>query len=506
MADMSRYCVGEVPLSHGYLLELELSTLSVLRHPVLPLPLKKAENLSAAHVQKYPQSALVDSCTGVISALRRFEHHSSIPPRLVSMHAHVSNINKLGEWHTDRVTAGTSFADADLARRPAIGEAVERYSGSLIQANLLRESSWLQITADHELALDPQDLVLFSDRQYDAPGFPFVRFERDLKVHWVRGRSVTRDTPAWLPASLCYGNWYLGQYKDSPPLANTYFAGLAAGPSLESAIVSALQEIVERHITMIWWANRHPLPSVRSFPPELAGIWSGKPEVAEQRAWLIPLPNEFGIPVMAGFVEHSREKILTAGFAARSDPREAALKAWAEALTLQDGARNLDRPDGGYRQAMRRGEVGGSFIKPWRADRLYLDDYRPDFRDAVDLMCQLQIHLDPRAADQVRPWADTLATTSLDDVPALPGSSLQDYVSVIEREGYEIFYADLTTPDVALCGMYVVRVMVPGLVCNFSSAFPYQGRGKLRRAAVELGWRGGALDEDEINLFPLPHA
>jgi ribosomal protein S12 methylthiotransferase accessory factor len=52
----------------------------------------------------------------------------------------------------------------------------------------------------------------------------------------------------------------------------------------------------------------------------------------------------------------------------------------------------------------------------------------------------------------------------------------------------------------------VVRVLIPGLAPNFASAFPFQGRGRLRQAAVDLGWRDTPLAEDEINLFPLAHA
>ena len=69
-----------------------------------------------------------------------------------------------------------------------------------------------------------------------------------------------------------------------------------------------------------------------------------------------------------------------------------------------------------------------------------------------------------------------------------------------------IYFADLTTPDVALTGMRVVRVLVPGLVPNFAAAFPYQGHGVLRTAAVRLGWRDAPVAEEAINIFPMAHA
>jgi ribosomal protein S12 methylthiotransferase accessory factor len=502
--ETARVRAGHPALTDGYLVELDPSTLSVVRHPVLPWP--DGDNRPPVPVGRYDAMSLVDDRTGVVNRLSVYDHHPDIPRQLISVHAHVSRMRDLTCWKTDSTTAGTSFESAEAARHAAIGEAVERYCGNIVQPDLIRRASWHDLTRAGEYALDPDSLVLFSDRQYEAPGFPFRRFTRDLPTHWVRGRCLTQDRPAWLPASLSYGNWHSGPYRDDAPIANLFFAGLAAGPDLDFAVVSALQEIVERHATMIWWANAHPLPSIREFPAGLAALWDGAPADAGQRAWLVPLPNEFDIPVMAGFVEHTTDRLFTAGFAARSDPRQAALKAWAEALTLQDGARNLDRPHGGYRQAIERGEVTGRFLKPWRQDRRYLDDYRPDFRDVVDLMCQLQIFLDPRAADRVRPWADTPAGLRLDDVPAMPDGSLAGYRRAIESKGYEIFVADLTTRDVAATGMRAVRAIVPGLIGNFAAAFPYQGKGRLRDAAVELGWRTEPLAENQINLVPLPHA
>ncbi|MCA9863720.1 MAG: hypothetical protein KC432_11890, partial [Thermomicrobiales bacterium] len=65
---------------------------------------------------------------------------------------------------------------------------------------------------------------------------------------------------------------------------------------------------------------------------------------------------------------------------------------------------------------------------------------------------------------------------------------------------------DITTPDIASAGLRVVRVIAPGTVGNAPAAFPFLGRDRVRRIPVELGWRETALDEDELNYFPLPHA
>src|SRR5439155_20803291 len=136
-----------------------------------------------------------------------------------------------GFWDTDSGAACTSFESEDLARRAAIGEAVERYCGNILRPKLQRAGSWRQLTEAGEYALDPESLVLFSDKQYAAPGFPFTRFTRDVETFWVPGRSLTRDRPAWLPANLSYGNWHRGPYRNAPPVAHSHYAGLGGGPN-----------------------------------------------------------------------------------------------------------------------------------------------------------------------------------------------------------------------------------------------------------------------------------
>jgi ribosomal protein S12 methylthiotransferase accessory factor len=146
------------------------------------------------------------------------------------------------------------------------------------------------------------------------------------------------------------------------------------------------------------------------------------------------------------------------------------------------------------------------FMKPWRADRAYLDDFRADFRDVGDLECQMQLHLDPRARETVRPWTLAGPRRPLESVPSLPDRGLGTYQHLVERAGYEIVVVDLTTPDVAASGLRVVRVVVPGLVSNFPAAFPFTGHRRLQDAPVDLGWRDEPLPEHELNAFPLPHA
>jgi ribosomal protein S12 methylthiotransferase accessory factor len=93
----------------------------------------------------------------------------------------------------------------------------------------------------------------------------------------------------------------------------------------------------------------------------------------------------------------------------------------------------------------------------------------------------------------------------LDELPCLPTRGLGDYRARVEAAGYEIFFADVTTPDVAATGLHVTRTLVPGLIANSAAAFPYLGRGVAQESGVRLGWRTAPLAESELTTLPIPH-
>lgn len=503
--DIERWAAGASTQTLCFEVEMDPIAFTTTSHPVLPLPHRQTSSKIFDYLVQEGRQFIYDDRTGIVTHLQKLEHHPSIPTQLTTVQSHIADVNRIYPWANNTVCSGSTFGDVQSARNAAVGEGLERYCGNWVQHVKVTQASYNELRDRGEYALDPQQMILYSEQQYHAPGFPFVPFTHDLRVHWVAGWSLTANKPAWVPASFVYVNWYTGDYKDELPTNNLFYPGLAAGPTLEFAIASALEEIIERHATMVWWMNRQPLPAV-SLTPELAALWKGKPQELGQRAWLIHLDNEFNVPVMAGIVENVQECLFNIGFAARPDPIQAALKAWTEALTLQEGSRDLLEPEGLYRQAVVEGKLNGRAMKPWRADRTYLDDYDAEFHDISDLMCQQQVYLDPRALEVVRPWLDMNATRTFDELPRLTDRSEASYRSILEAHGYEIFYVDVTTPDVALTKMRVVRVVIPNMVPNFPAAFPFLGKGRIQNAAVELGWRSTPLTEDELNYFPLPHA
>ncbi|MFE6229055.1 YcaO-like family protein [Streptomyces sp. NPDC057854] len=438
---------------------------------------------------------------GAVTRLRVLRGPGATPPTLRLAVADLADRTRTLPWQADRQAFGTSWTSDDHATRAALGEAVERLCGTCPpDPAALVHGSHRDLLRRGLDALDPARLTLYSAAQYARPDFPFAPFLPDTPVHWVPARSLTRDTDVYVPAFAAYTLWRrMPRPHEEARHAFPVIGGTAAGPDLDGAVASGLEEVVERDTAAVWWANAVPRPllPVTDALRALVG-----PALDDVDVRLTALDNRFGLPTIGAFVRDRTEGWLTLGLATRADgAHDAAAKALAEAFALRLTCRTLADPAALAR--LRAGCRGReSPLKPWRPDASYLDAYREDGRDAVELLCHQQLHLDPRAARRSLAWAAAGPPGRWDDLPAAPGGPRER----IEAAGHEVLYVDLTTPEAEALGMKVVRVIVPGTVGNAPAAYLALGGRRVQDAAVERGWRRTALPEDRLNTFPMPHS
>lgn len=452
---------------------------------------------------------LVDPRFGVVLALHPKQLEADEPTALVSYHGFVNNSRQLGQWYGDRISLGTSFNNGPAARRAAIGEAVERYCGNFVP-NTMRRASYHQLRAAGEDAVDPETLMLYSPRQHAARGFPFVPFTRDLEVYWSAGRELTSGTPTWVPASLVYANYFVDTLAHEPRTNFVNLSGLATGAGREDAERSALEELIERDASTVWWLSGSPpvLLDLENDPRLLAALTpKNQSDPLPLRYQLFAMPNIFDVPVIGALLRDPKNDIVTIGVATRPDPVAGALKALAEAVHLRGYSRELLTANGKIWQLMADGILDQRVYKPYRADRRYLDDYRADFHDVVDLGCHAQIYLDPRMQKHLERFDNAPPPLPLSAVEPLapPYDLRQTYLRRLEAEGISAYSVDVTTPDVASVGLSVVRVVAPGLYGNAPAAFPTLAGRRLYEDPVRLGLLPAPPAEEDLVLAPIPH-
>jgi len=450
--------------------------------------------------------SLVDSRSGVLTRLEVIPRDPAWPSHLVVAVSEIADTWRFAPWASDRVSTGTAFGSAEAAVGAAVGEAIERYCGNFVPSEL-RRATYEELAADGIEAVDPQALALYADWQLASSGCPFVPFRRDLPVLWALGERMDSGSPAYVPASLVWVNYFLPP-RDAEPRTNfVMFTGIAAGRSRVEAEASALEELIERDATMIWWHSGSPAVGIQP-DAEIKDLLAGeRDDVIHYR--LVQIRNGFGVPVIGALIEDDEHQVLGLGVAARCDPGEALRKAVAEAVTLRTYALGLLDPQGVIWQSTAEGMIEGASFKPHRADRRYADSYRDDFKDVTDLGCQSQIYLDPRMRPHLQRILAPEQWTTLTAIPGIPAKDDDArrlaYLALLARRGIKAFSVDLTTPDVRAAGLHVVRVVAPGLYGNAPAAFQYYGGRRLYEEPFACGWIDRRLGPADVVIAPVPH-
>ncbi|KZN52827.1 hypothetical protein N474_22395 [Pseudoalteromonas luteoviolacea CPMOR-2] len=193
----------------------------------------------------------MDPITGVVRQLTG--HASHLPDFPITASAGVSSFTE-GEFDpraSGQVGSGKGL-DHISAHISAVGEALERYSAARYQLSDFKYASISQLHGDY---VDPDTLVLYSNKQYSTPNFPFHKWHKKQKIHWCRGSWLATDKPVWVPALVSYFN-FACPYKEQ--FSQVSSNGLAAGQNNDDAALRACYELIERDAMMLTWYAQLP--------------------------------------------------------------------------------------------------------------------------------------------------------------------------------------------------------------------------------------------------------
>lgn len=379
--------------------------------------------------------------------------------------------------HPHAVSGGGSGATLAGARAAAIGEAVERYSASCIDADSLVVATARELGP---AAVDPRRFALFSSRQYASPGFPYVRFDADTRISWVEGVRLPDGGPAWLPAQLAY----LADVGDDVRICRATSSGLACHTDRVDATLAALLEVLERDAFMLTWKARLSWPLLGwDANEELARFEARFVRPTGLRAHAVDLSRIWDVPCAAAVVrsEAGGTAPLGVGAAAGVTVERAVSKALDEAARVRTWAQAL------LRQAAPVPDASG-------------------IRDFDD---HIRFYADRRNAPRVAFLDGSRRRRDVAHVPPVRGATAGELIEALcgrlARRSASAYAVDLTAPDVRDAGAAVVRVVAPELCAlDVEHEARLCGGRRLYDEPRRLGLRPHALTEDELNPDPHP--
>jgi ribosomal protein S12 methylthiotransferase accessory factor len=365
---------------------------------------------------------------------------------------------------------GGSFGKGSTAEQgeaSALMEAIERYSG-IFQGDEIRMARRFTDFSPGE-AIHPNDVLLFSDAQYQAPeneppdshSVP-PSFDPAARMEWSPAWSLRDQRFRYLPTSLMYffhGSDQPGYQADSN--------GCAAGNTREEAIVQGFLELVERDSYAIWWYNRLQREEVdlSSFNDSYVSDLRSQLADSGRRLWVLDITSDLGVPTYVAvthWMQNGNENIEF-GSGAHFDSRIALLRALTE-----------------LNQFLAIGLMGGG-----SGEKASLDGMTPlRLRDHAFLVPS------GKPAAHHAPFA---RFGPLDNTR----QQAEACIEIARSAGLDFLVLDQSRADVEVP---VVRVMVPGMRHFYRRFAP----GRLYDVPVKLGLREHPISEGDLTPF-LPH-
>lgn len=229
------------------------------------------------------------------------------------------------EDETQEAWASGSDTNWEQAEFKAIMEAAERHACGVIPQEQLVRSTARKLGNQ---AISPKKLVSYTKAQY-RNGLPFVPFSQDREYWWKSVTILPDGHEMYLPVECLY---YPVEHELAPnPYTAASSSGVAAGLSLEDALLRALYEAIERDAFMVTWLNRASMPLIdQQTIPEECRERIRSLESIGYRLYLVDITLEFSSVVLALAVGEQVQPALVLGTAANPNTEKAVSKALGE--------------------------------------------------------------------------------------------------------------------------------------------------------------------------------
>jgi ribosomal protein S12 methylthiotransferase accessory factor len=337
---------------------------------------------------------------------------------------------------------GGASTQREIAFAKAVGEGVERYCSAIYDLEQLPLSSFQDAPFR---CVDPSSFALYSQAQYDEPGFRLVPFTPATPVRWTPAVHPPTGEIWHVPAVMIYVPYFFRDAKAGSPVAQSISTGLACHVGWDRAVRSGICEVVERDAFTLFWQARITSPQIRveTLDDSNYGLVRRFEEVG-YTVVLLNLTTDVGIPTVLSILCSASRNAPARVFAAASslNPTEAVRKSLEELAHTR-----------------RYSQLLMSNMPP-------VVSRPPLYEDIEDQVGHLGYWANH---DNVSPDDFYLAgeqRISLDELPdhstGDPAADVRQLCAMIEAVGHQVLVADLTTPDVRALGLSVVHALVPG--------------------------------------------
>lgn len=368
---------------------------------------------------------------------------------------------------------------AERSRVKAMAEAIERYSSCVYTNDQFIYASANELGED---ALDLDKIPILSEAEYAHPKCPITRPDKNKRIRWVKGMSLTRKKEVYIPAVMVY--LYIPYVNEDEQFWLPISTGCAIHNNYDKAIVNAINEVVERDAISLTWLNKLELPKLdvnsNNLPDWCLDYYERTKNQPFINTYYFDATTDIGIPSIYSLqVSKYNEKMTSIVMCTTElDPLVAFSK--------------ITREGASVRIALQNNENGQKDLNK--------------FYDVTDGALYMGHASKASSFNFLKESKNISKFSSMKDLST--GSDqgdLKKIVSLLEEKDHEIFTIDITSDEAERVGLKAVRAIIPSLQpLSFAYRAQWKGTKRLYQAPDNMGYK--RRQEYQLNKEPQPFA
>lgn len=406
-------------------------------------------------------------------------HHDD--PTVYSYGTIMSDTSKYS-YHQCNIRNGGAGITREQAILATLGESIERYCSNFYYREDLIYGSYEKFD---NTAVNPSAWSLFSDTQYKQNSFPYVKFTKDINLMWTKAKNLISEEECLVPASMVYLPYH--PIFDEQVTAPSISTGLSCRDTKEGAILYGIYECIERDAFTIFWLNALTMRSIdleKTASDTIKEIYSERFKRKGIEYYVYDITLDINIPTYftVAYGSSNIGKLFCVGTATNLNGEKALIKSLIETAQA--------RPYYRYEYVRNPNWT----CKKDFSDVNNFDDHARVYTHNPSLVKDLKF------CNSIGSILTDVRNTSQDD----EFKDLLTTLSLLKSLNLDVLVVDLTTRDIRELGLYVVKVLIPGLQpLHGDHRYPFLGGQRLYNVPVNLGLRDTKINEK--NIFKYPH-
>ncbi|NQS89166.1 YcaO-like family protein [Patescibacteria group bacterium] len=388
-------------------------------------------------------------------------------------------LSKNQEFYDDfsiwrRLVCGSVARHKKISRKKAVGESVERYCASLYLKKQLKFGSYKKLKFG---AINPENWIMFSQKQYRNHSFPYECFSEDSELFWKNGFMLKTKEKVYLPASFIYIRYSFDQGESGIGVYPT--TGLACGNKKRDILLSGICENIERDACVLMWLYKiSPRRVINIKDQAINSILSGFKKIGID-VFLFEVSLDINIPT-----------VLAIGLNKKEDGPKMFIGSASKPIIKKAILRALE-------------ELTQGFTWSYLMDRHSNFDFGKNFKNITHFEHHALFNSTARDMSSMNFILNTKRVLNYEDLKQR-ALSFKEIVDEIDGLGYKSVVVDLTTPDVASMELRVFKTLITGLQpLNANHNTPFLDNRRIRRVKRYLKMNN-IRHSEKVNSYPHP--